>query len=334
MPLDAGDGRRPAPRVPRRSAGAVAPLTPLLELFAPPRIAGLAREGDELLAPRSAAGSTSPIPPWCRPTCRRRSSPARGCTPLADALTAGPVTLAHGDLATVNMAFEGDRLILLDWAMPTAAPGALDVARFLVGCAHVVDMDPDEFIAPTGARPVRRTTRTRLSSHCYPRWAGWVGTRPWTSWRARIRRCASGSARASPGGQEGTDDSREWSIVMDLETLYRRTIESSTTGYSYGGPGRWGAVTPCLEWDVRALVITWSARTCGPSPWSAGRRSRRSGDRFDGGLLARTRARPLSTARSAASRGGCRGAAEEREGSSSYGDEDLEDTSSGWPRTT
>jgi hypothetical protein len=37
-------------------------------------------------------------------------------TPLTDALAARPMTLVHGDLATVNMALEGgDRLTLIDW---------------------------------------------------------------------------------------------------------------------------------------------------------------------------------------------------------------------------
>jgi hypothetical protein len=66
--------------------------------------------------------------------------------PLAAGLARGPVTLAHGDLATVNMAPLDGRLYLLDWALPAASPGALDIGRFLAGCAHVVDVGPDEVI--------------------------------------------------------------------------------------------------------------------------------------------------------------------------------------------
>src|SRR6185312_746062 len=65
-------------------------------------------------------------------------------TPLRLALQTGPVTMTHGDLATVNMAIEGDTLVLIDWAMPTAAPGALDIARFLAGCASMVDPSREE----------------------------------------------------------------------------------------------------------------------------------------------------------------------------------------------
>jgi hypothetical protein len=67
-------------------------------------------------------------------------------TPLASRLAEGPVTLVHGDLATVNMAPVDGRLYLLDWALASASPGALDVARFLAGCAHVVDASADEVI--------------------------------------------------------------------------------------------------------------------------------------------------------------------------------------------
>jgi thiamine kinase-like enzyme len=68
-------------------------------------------------------------------------------TPLQRVLEEGPVTMTHGDLATVNMGVEGDTLVLIDWAMPTRAPGALDVARFLAGCASVVDLGREELIA-------------------------------------------------------------------------------------------------------------------------------------------------------------------------------------------
>ena len=155
---------------------AMAPLTPLLELFAPPRIAGLAGQGDELLA-AALRGWDYFADPTLVPSDVSEAVFALhlDATPLAGALSAGPVTLTHGDLATVNMAFEGDRLILLDWAMPTAAPGALDVARFLVGCAHVVDMDPDEFIDTyrRAAGPAYDETSTQLALLSALCWLGW-----------------------------------------------------------------------------------------------------------------------------------------------------------------
>ncbi len=158
---------------------AVAPLTPLLELFAPPRITGLAREGDELLAAALRGweyfGDPALVPPDVSEAVFALHVDAQ---PLADALTAGPVTLAHGDLATVNMAFEGDRLILLDWAMPAAAPGALDVPRFLVGCAHVVDVDLDEFIRVyrDAAGPAYDEDSMQLALLSALCWLGWNKT--------------------------------------------------------------------------------------------------------------------------------------------------------------
>ena len=67
--------------------------------------------------------------------------------PLADALLRGPVTLLHGDLATVNMAIEHDDLVLLDWAAATAGPGVLDVTRFLAGCSSVLGLEREEVLA-------------------------------------------------------------------------------------------------------------------------------------------------------------------------------------------
>ena len=66
--------------------------------------------------------------------------------PLERALAARPATLVHGDLATVNMALEGPQLTLLDWSMPTAAPGAMDLARFVAGCSSVVDGTREELL--------------------------------------------------------------------------------------------------------------------------------------------------------------------------------------------
>ena len=71
---------------------------------------------------------------------------ATDTTPLTKALAARPATLVHGDLATVNMALEGDRLTLIDWGMATAAPGAMDIGCLLAGCAHVLDVSPDDVL--------------------------------------------------------------------------------------------------------------------------------------------------------------------------------------------
>lgn len=68
-------------------------------------------------------------------------------SPLSSALLRCPCTLTHGDLATVNMAIEPDTLTLLDWAMPSVVPGAVDIARFVAGCSSVVDLSREEVIA-------------------------------------------------------------------------------------------------------------------------------------------------------------------------------------------
>jgi len=72
---------------------------------------------------------------------------AQDTGPLTEALVNRPMTMIHADLATVNMAFEAGRLTLIDWGMATSAPGALDIGRLLIGCAHVLDVDRDVFLA-------------------------------------------------------------------------------------------------------------------------------------------------------------------------------------------
>ena len=52
-------------------------------------------------------------------------------------LTADGTTLTHGDLWLVNTAFEPDRVVFLDWALATAAPGAFDFATFLMGASGI-----------------------------------------------------------------------------------------------------------------------------------------------------------------------------------------------------
>jgi len=96
--------------------------------------------------------------------------------PRADALQSRPMTLVHGDLATVNVALRHGELTLLDWAMPAAAPGAVDIARFVVGCSSVVDTSREQIIAdyaqaagPAYDEPVMRLAL--LSAFC---WLGWV----------------------------------------------------------------------------------------------------------------------------------------------------------------
>ena len=95
--------------------------------------------------------------------------------PLAAALRRRPCTLAHGDLATVNMAFSGDDLVLLDWSMPTVAPGAVDVARFVAGCSSVVALGREELLAGyrRAAGPAYDDAALRLALLSGLVWLGW-----------------------------------------------------------------------------------------------------------------------------------------------------------------
>lgn len=100
---------------------------------------------------------------------------AQDATPLSRALRKHPLTMIHGDLATVNMAFEADHLTLIDWGIATAAPGAVDIGRFLAGCAHVLDVDPDAFVAMyrEEAADLFDEQATRLGLLSGLVWLGW-----------------------------------------------------------------------------------------------------------------------------------------------------------------
>jgi thiamine kinase-like enzyme len=117
-----------------------------LDIFAPHRLGPLADEGNELagVALRGWERFEELVDPdVARPVLALLSD----VQPLADALRRGPMTLLHADCATVNMAFEGDDLVLLDWALTTIGPGALDVARFVAGCSSVVGLSREEMLA-------------------------------------------------------------------------------------------------------------------------------------------------------------------------------------------
>jgi thiamine kinase-like enzyme len=123
----------------------VAQLDMVLNLFSPATIAAEAAAGVELLqlAMRGWELFAELVP---ADVAEAVAALHRDIDPLVRAFESGPVTMTHGDLATVNMAFSGDTLVLIDWAMPVAAPGTLDVARFIAGCASVVDCSREELI--------------------------------------------------------------------------------------------------------------------------------------------------------------------------------------------
>lgn len=152
----------------------VVPLQKTLALFAPATARPLADQGIELmrltlrgwelfaeLVPADVADGVLGL--------------LEDVSPLRRALAEGPVTLSHGDLATVNMAIEDDTLVLIDWAMPTAAPGALDVARFVAGCASVVALSREEVLAAyrDAAGPAYDARSERLSLLAATMWLGW-----------------------------------------------------------------------------------------------------------------------------------------------------------------
>ena len=70
--------------------------------------------------------------------------------PLAAACARLPATFLHGDLATVNMAFEPDRpgcLTLIDWGLATAGPAEVDRGRRRAGCAPRFEAGVDDQLA-------------------------------------------------------------------------------------------------------------------------------------------------------------------------------------------
>jgi hypothetical protein len=95
--------------------------------------------------------------------------------PLARALLGCPCTVVHGDVATVNLAVDGESLVLLDWGVPAAAPGAVDVARFIAGCSSVVDLSREATIEAyaAAAGPSYHEGAMRLALLAAFVWLGW-----------------------------------------------------------------------------------------------------------------------------------------------------------------
>lgn len=107
---------------------AMTSLAAAIAMFSPPRVAEFgtvdlttAVEGGWAafrdLAPAGVADSVVALA--CDPA------------PLVAALEARPIGFCHGDIAGVNLAWQGDNLTLLDWGQAVLAPPAFDIARFL-----------------------------------------------------------------------------------------------------------------------------------------------------------------------------------------------------------
>jgi len=104
---------------------------------------------------------------------------AQDTAPLTAACQSLPMTLLHGDLATVNMAFEPDRpgcLTLIDWGLATVGPAELDFGRLLAGCAHLFGSAGfDDLVAlqREAAGPAYDDAALRLGLLAGITWLGW-----------------------------------------------------------------------------------------------------------------------------------------------------------------
>lgn len=83
---------------------------------------------------------------------------------------------------------------------------------------------------------------------------------------------------------------------MDAANLHSRAVEEFLSRLEAVGD-RWGAPTPCSEWDVRALVNHVVAEDLWTPPLMGGATVEEVGDRFEGDVLGRD---PIATARAAA----------------------------------
>jgi uncharacterized protein (TIGR03086 family) len=72
---------------------------------------------------------------------------------------------------------------------------------------------------------------------------------------------------------------------MDLNTLYRRTVEGWADRVNAVGDDQWQLPTPCTEWNVRELVNHVVGEDLWTGPLMRGSTIEEVGDRFDGDLL-------------------------------------------------
>jgi uncharacterized protein (TIGR03086 family) len=110
---------------------------------------------------------------------------------------------------------------------------------------------------------------------------------------------------------------------MDLETLYRRTVEGWTARVEAVGPDQWADPTPCEDWDVRTLVNHVVGEDAWTEPLMRGSTIEEVGDRLDGDLLGDE---PQAAARGAATEATAAVAATlptQGKVHLSYGDEDM-----------
>ena len=75
-------------------------------------------------------------------------------------------TLVHADLSPANVGLTPDRVVVLDWALATGGPAALEVAAFLANFRWRVGPDPEAVLADAraaaGGRHDERALRLAL----------------------------------------------------------------------------------------------------------------------------------------------------------------------------
>lgn len=152
----------------------LAPPAPLLATFAPERLAAVADVGNPLadLAVRGWSAFADLVEPsLAEPVLALVHDPS----PLVAALGRHAPTLCHADLAPVNMAWEGERLTLIDWGQAAALPGEVDVARFLAGSSQVLDLSREELLHGyrKAAGPAYDEGAMRLALLAGLVWLGW-----------------------------------------------------------------------------------------------------------------------------------------------------------------
>lgn len=87
-------------------------------------------------------------------------------TPVCRFLAAHPRTLVHGDVRPANVAFDGSRAALVDWARPSAGPPGMDVVYLMLMSPPSSPVAPDEAFA--AYRTVLATSLGASSS-----WSWW-----------------------------------------------------------------------------------------------------------------------------------------------------------------
>ena len=65
---------------------------------------------------------------------------------LVAALARCRPSFCHGDVAAVNMAWQGDQLVLIDWGQAFMGPAALDISRFLPSGLRSSEIDNGWFL--------------------------------------------------------------------------------------------------------------------------------------------------------------------------------------------